>query len=355
MESSVKSRSVKKGDPPPAPSSNTGWRGQVRLQGPSKYAAQVSGLVGEERRQKLNQCYEKDRKRPPGYKRPGNRKRKKPSCESLSQPCQVKEEKDAAHVLQPPALQDDSDAEFSFPSPCKFARLCQVKEEKDAAHVLQPPVLQDDSDAEFYFPSPFKSPRLCQVKEEKEAAQVLPPPILQDDSDVEVSFPSPCKSLRLCQVKEEKEAAHVLPPPVLQDGSDAEVPFPSPCKSPRLCQVKEEDDSDAELSFPSPFQCLSVPQRPPPNWHAEMEKLRDELAQVNAEKDRIERKLREELAQVNAEKERVQRRLDWHESVRDWISSTGAAAAVHMARHGWVPTWVRFEGARVRQSTRPLS
>ena len=184
----------------PLPARNCKLRGQVRLQGPSKCAAEVVGLVGKARRQKLNQCYEKNRKRRADYKRPGNRKKNK-QCE-----------------------------------------------EKDAACELPPPVLQNDSDAE------------------KDAACEFPPPVLQDDSDAEFSYPSP--------------------------------------------------------SF------LVVPQQQQ-QQHAEMEKIK------------------EELAKVMSEKERIQRRLDWHENVRDWIASTGAAAAVHMAKYGYVPKWVRFEGAAV--------
>ena len=206
MESAVRRRLVRKTPahvaraelPPPA--QNCKQRGQVRVQGPSKYAAEVVGLVGKARRQKLNQCYEKNRKRRADYKRPGNRKKNK-QCE-----------------------------------------------EKDAACELPPPVLQNDSDAE------------------KDAACEFPPPVLQDDSDAEFSYPSP--------------------------------------------------------SF------LVVPQQQQ-QQHAEMEKIK------------------EELAKVMSEKERIQRRLDWHENVRDWIASTGAAAAVHMAKYGYVPKWVRFEGAAV--------
>ena len=225
MESAVRRRLVRKTPahvaraelPPPA--QNCKQRGQVRVQGPSKYAAEVVGLVGKARRQKLNQCYEKNRKRRADYKRPGNRKKNK-QCE----------EKDAACELPPPVLQNDSDAE------------------KDAACEFPPPVLQSDSDAE------------------KDAACEFPPPVLQDDSDAEFSYPSP--------------------------------------------------------SF------LVVPQQQQ-QQHAEMEKIK------------------EELAKVMSEKERIQRRLDWHENVRDWIASTGAAAAVHMAKYGYVPKWVRFEGAAV--------
>ena len=34
------------------------------------------------------------------------------------------------------------------------------------------------------------------------------------------------------------------------------------------------------------------------------------------------------------------RRLSWHETVRDWISSTGADACLHQAQAGTWPSWV---------------
>ena len=103
---------------------------------------------------------------------------------------------------------------------------------------------------------------------------------------------------------EEKDAVCEFAPPVLQDDSDAEINAACELPPPVL-----QDDSDAEFSYPSPQQ---------QQQHAKMEKIK------------------EELAKVISENERIQHRRDWHENVRDWIASTGAAAAVHMAKYGWV-------------------
>eukprot|EP00435_Cladocopium_sp_Y103_P052267 s810_g16.t1 len=130
-------------------SSQQKLRGQCRVQGLSKFHAQVAGLVGKDRRKKLAPLYEKNRKRPEGYKRPSSGKKPNQKESNGGQP------KDSIHCPEASQLvMGQSDAVTVAVIPQTAPDDCSADQSMDVPEArLLPPVLPSDSEAEFAEPS----------------------------------------------------------------------------------------------------------------------------------------------------------------------------------------------------------
>ena len=105
-------------------------------------------------------------------------------------------------------------------------------------------------------------------------------------------------------------------PLVLQ--TDDEEEFAEPVQPPVLLDdLTEAPSSERELR----------------NAQAELRGLEEQTVELKRELEKV----RETLSQKR-------KLLRWHEEVRDWISSTGAQAALCLIKQGFAPPQLRFQG-----------